>query len=161
MQHLQRLAAYQYRQRIASFLGARTSGRWRIKINVITLSAAASDVTDVVEAAWDTSGSVLRALPETDIDTNLGFLTVHVGLAGVWLLIDRWEDCDILRHHHFHATLADPTRFTDVSQEHYGPCVWELAVQAFERQAWLDHVLANPAGPDIEGYLSIGLNGSI
>ncbi|WP_315702970.1 MULTISPECIES: hypothetical protein [unclassified Bradyrhizobium] len=132
-----------------------------MKINVIRASDAASPFADINEAAWDTSASVLRELPETDVDTNIGFLIIHVGQAGVWLLIDRWEDCDILRHHHFRAPLADPTRFTDVSAEHYGPCVWELAVQAFERQAWLDHVLANPAGPDIEGYLSVGLNGSI
>ncbi|MGJ4940274.1 hypothetical protein ACQR1W_06830 [Bradyrhizobium sp. HKCCYLS1011] len=161
MQHLQRLAAYQYRPRMVTFLGTRSCGRWRAKINAITVSGVASDVPDIIEAAWDTSASVLRELPETELDSNIGFLTIHVGEAGVWLLIDRWEDCDILRHHHFRAPLTDPTRFADLSAEHYGPCVWELAVQAFERQAWLDHVLANPAGPDVEAYLSAGLTGSI
>jgi hypothetical protein len=47
----------------------------------------------------------------------------------------RWEDGDIPRHHHFHAALSDPTDFTDVSSDRYGPCVWELAVQAYERPA--------------------------
>jgi hypothetical protein len=161
MQLPQSLVSYQYRPRTFSFLGSRSCDRWRVKINVITVSGTESDHRDIVEAAWGTSASVLRQLPETDIDTNVAFLTIHVGMAGIWLLIDRWEDGDILRHHHFRAALDDPTGFADVSSDHYGPCVWELAVQAFERQAWIDHVLANPAGPDIETYLQAGLTGLI
>jgi len=157
----QSLSSYQYRPRTFSFQGARTSGRWRVKINVITVRDTASQFTDIVEAAWETVVSILRGVPETDIDTNVAFLTLHVGTAGVWLLIDRWEDGDMLRHHHFRAALDDPIHFADVSSDHYGPCVWELAVQAYERQAWLTHVLANPAGPDIEAYLTAGLSGSI
>ena len=37
-------------------------------------------------------------------------------------------------------------------------CVWELVVAAAERQAWIDSVLANPAGPDIERYLATRFN---
>jgi len=155
------LASYRYRPRSISFLGARTCGRWRVKINVITTQGSALDFSDVVEAAWQTSVSVLQELSETELDTNIAFLTLHLGMAGVWLLIDRWEDGDILRHHHFRAGLNDPTCFVDVSADHYGPCVWELAVQGYERQAWIDHVLANPAGPDIETYLGTGLSGLI
>jgi hypothetical protein len=33
-------------------------------------------------------------------------------------------------------------------------CVWEIEVVDFERRAWLEDVLANPDGPDIERYLS-------
>ena len=132
-----------------------------MKIIVITVRGTASQFSDVVDAAWDTTVSVLKEIPETDLDTNVGFVTIHIGAAGVWLLIDRWEDGDMLRHHHFRASLEDPTHFIDVSSEHYGPCVWELAVQAHERQSWLACVLANPTGPDIEAYLAVGLNGSI
>ncbi|CCD89325.1 hypothetical protein BRAD285_0571 [Bradyrhizobium sp. ORS 285] len=77
------------------------------------------------------------------------------------LLIDRWEDGDILRHHHFKASLEDPTRFLDVSSDHYGPCVWELAVQGHERQAWIADVLANKSGPNIVSYLQKGLNAEL
>jgi hypothetical protein len=139
----------------------RTSGRWRVKVSLITQQGTASQFSDVVEAAWTTGSSVLQGVPEAEIDTNVAFLTIHVGLAAVWLLVDRWEDGDILRHHHFRAPLKEPTRFTDVSSDHYGPCVWELAVQAHERQAWLTHVLANSNGADIEAYLTVGLSGSV
>ncbi|MCC6471149.1 MAG: hypothetical protein IT563_22735 [Alphaproteobacteria bacterium] len=33
-------------------------------------------------------------------------------------------------------------------------CVWELGIIDFERRAWLEDVLTNPAGPDIERYLA-------
>jgi hypothetical protein len=39
--------------------------------------------------------------------------------------------------------------------------VWDLAVIAFERDAWLDAVLRNPAGPDVERYLATRLDADI
>lgn len=34
-------------------------------------------------------------------------------------------------------------------------CVWDAALLAYERQAWVDAVLTNPYGPSIEQYLSM------
>ncbi len=107
---------------------------------------------DVVEAAARAGDRVLHGVP----DAGIAFSILHVGRQGVWLLLDRWEG-DILRHHHFRADLGDPARFADVSAQHCGPCVWELAVQAHERQAWITHVLSNPRSPDLDGYLADGL----
>jgi hypothetical protein len=36
--------------------------------------------------------------------------------------------------------------------------VWDLRVICFERQAWLDAVLANLAGPDLEADLTCRLS---
>ena len=36
--------------------------------------------------------------------------------------------------------------------------VWDLAVIGFERQAWIDCVLANQNGPDFKAYLARTLN---
>lgn len=33
-------------------------------------------------------------------------------------------------------------------------CVWDLTVIGFERQAWLERALANPAGPGLDAYLA-------
>ena len=33
-------------------------------------------------------------------------------------------------------------------------CVWELAIVDFERRAWIEDVLANSPGPDLERYLA-------
>jgi hypothetical protein len=36
--------------------------------------------------------------------------------------------------------------------------VWDGALLAFERQAWVDAVLNNPNGPSVEQYLSTQMN---
>jgi hypothetical protein len=46
----------------------------------------------------------------------------------------------------------DPSAFTQVENQPAG-CVWELEVVDFERRAWLEDVLSNPAGPDLDAYL--------
>ncbi|TAH35561.1 MAG: hypothetical protein EYC70_12960 [Planctomycetota bacterium] len=33
-------------------------------------------------------------------------------------------------------------------------CVWDLHLQYQERQAWVECVLADPEGPDLEAYLA-------
>ena len=155
------LAAYRYTPRTIAFQGARTVGRWRVKCTVITVRGSAAHFADEVEAAWAVAASLLGGVPDRCVDAGIGFLTVHVGLAGVWLLLDWWEEANMLRHRHFRASIDDPTAFRDVGAEHYGPCVWELAVQAHERGAWLRHVIANPAGPDLDGYLGDGMAGVV
>lgn len=37
-------------------------------------------------------------------------------------------------------------------------CVWDLRVICFERGAWVEQVLANPTGPDVERYLACRLS---
>ena len=33
-------------------------------------------------------------------------------------------------------------------------CVWELGVVEFERRAWIETVIGNPDGPDIDAYMA-------
>jgi hypothetical protein len=40
-------------------------------------------------------------------------------------------------------------------------CVWDLFLQGFERDAWVEEVLANPRGPDIESYLDRRFDGEV
>lgn len=37
-------------------------------------------------------------------------------------------------------------------------CVWDAALRAFERQAWVDTMLNNPNRSSIEAYLSMQMN---
>ena len=142
------LQGYVYRPRAIAFAGVRASGRWRLKTTVVTVRGTAAHFADIIEGAGQQADRLLVAVP-AGRDAGVAHLTVHLGTAGVWLLLDWWSEGDILMHRHFHALFDDPTRFTDVAPHHLGPCVWELAVHAHERDAWLRHVLANPGGPDI------------
>lgn len=40
-------------------------------------------------------------------------------------------------------------------------CVWEIGIIDFERRAWLEDVLANPNGPDVERYLERRFDGDV
>ncbi len=58
------------------------------------------------------------------------------------------------------APHEDPTALERLPDQAAG-CVWELGIIDFERRAWLEDVLANPAGPDLERYLSRRLDADI
>ena len=55
-----------------------------------------------------------------------------------------------------------PGDLTDMSPAPDTPtgCVWELGVVEFERQAWIEDVIGNPAGPDLDRYMARRFNGS-
>jgi hypothetical protein len=40
-------------------------------------------------------------------------------------------------------------------------CVWDLALQSFERAAWIKHVLLKADAPDFAGYLSDRMNSDL
>ncbi len=153
------LAGYRYRPRTVAFAGVRRLGRWRVKGTVITVRGTAAHFADEIEAAWDEAGALLLGRSDDGHDAGVASLIVHVGLAGIWLLIDWWHEGDGLMHRILFAPLDNPTRFTDPAAQNRGPCLWELAVLAHERDAWLRHVLANPLGPDLGAYLADGLTG--
>ncbi|WP_420626789.1 hypothetical protein [Candidatus Poriferisodalis sp.] len=50
--------------------------------------------------------------------------------------------------------LDDPTSFEPVPPGGPTACVWELAVHAHERDAFVVHVLNPPDGPDYDAYLA-------
>lgn len=155
------LRGYLYKPRTVACIGVRAIGRWQVKATVITVRGTAAHFPDIVEAGFSTAEALLAFVIDDGRDAGVAHLTLHLGLGGVWLLLDWWSEGDMLMHRHFHASLDDPTRFADVASRHYGPCVWELAVQAHEREAWLRHVLANPSGPDLDAYLQDGLNARV
>ena len=54
----------------------------------------------------------------------------------------------------------EPTACTPVDDQPAG-CVWELAIVDFERRAWIEDVLSNPDGPDLERYLGRRLDADV
>jgi hypothetical protein len=47
--------------------------------------------------------------------------------------------------------------FHDLKNGSWMGCVWELAIVAHERDAWVRHMLA-PGQPDLDGYLADSLS---
>lgn len=86
-----------------------------------------------------------------DRSHGLGFCIVHIGEEAVWLLLDWWIAGGIVCQRMLSAPLAQPTQFAPVSTPALA-CVWELAVIAHERDAWVRHMLT--ARPDAPAYLN-------
>jgi hypothetical protein len=84
---------------------------------------------------------------------GVGSLIVHRGREAVFALLHWWVDDNMLREAVWAAPLATPTTFTSLAPTQLAVCVWELAVVAHERAAWLTHVLQSPT-PDREAYLA-------
>jgi hypothetical protein len=83
---------------------------------------------------------------------GVAFVTLHQADLFNQLNIDWWERDNELRHHYFRMNPGD-SQFENITASGEGFCVWELQVVAFERKAWMEAILLNPAGPDLTAYL--------
>jgi hypothetical protein len=92
---------------------------------------------------------------------HLGFLGVHDGRTSKFVFLDFWADENELHHHVFVSPSAHPDQFTYVTPTGLSACVWDLRLPAFERDAWVAHVLQRSASPDFDGYLSATLNADV
>ncbi|RIK29394.1 MAG: hypothetical protein DCC55_38030 [Chloroflexi bacterium] len=65
-------------------------------------------------------------------------------------------------HHHVYVSSKDQLdQFSYMTPTGLAACVWDLRVLCFERQAWIETMLANPQGPDLDAYLARQLNEDI
>jgi hypothetical protein len=98
----------------------------------------------VPEPAWlqQHAASVLRE-PLQPGDHSVGFMILHYGNQGDYLLVSQWYDADMLKHW-VRGAVVDPeggTTFAPLAQRDLMACVWELEVIKFERDAWVNTVL--------------------
>lgn len=106
---------------------------------------------DAIAAALGAAARVLPARP------GVGFVITHTGETALWVLIDWWSEDVMLNQRNLRAPLDDPGALEPFEQGIVA-CTWELAVLAFEREAWVRHVLRKG---DIEGYLGAGLEAEV
>ena len=84
---------------------------------------------------------------------GIGFVIIHQAADFAFVLIDWWYGENEIHQKLFSAPLDDLGALRPHGKPAIG-CVWELGVVDFERRAWLEHVLANAAGPDVPAYLA-------
>jgi hypothetical protein len=149
-----------YRSRPIRFLELWQPDGWRLKLYGIAVDdevPRASLVTAAREA-------VLRALPTIPDDWDrydVGWVVVHDGRDGVFVLLDWWGGENMMFQRLWMGPRERPAELTPAGPLAPTACVWELAVAGFERRAWIEHVLANPEGPDLDGYLSARLSDDV
>lgn len=141
-----------YEARPFRFLELWSADGWQIKVYGITYRGKAPG-EDLVTAAKAAALLLLTERPLSSRGHGVGFLGVHQGRDENFVFLDRWADENELHHQVVVSPAGSPEDLVPASSDHPSVCVWNLHLQDFERQAWLECVLANPAGPDLAAYL--------
>jgi hypothetical protein len=134
--------------------------RWRLKVYGIVYGGTAPRAS-LVEAARTAVQNAVCALDPADSNYGVGWVTVHDARDSVFVLLDWWGGENMVFQRLWHGSSEAPASLTGGDLSAPVMCVWELAVAAAERQAWIDCVLANPAGPDLERYLTVRLSDDV
>ena len=92
---------------------------------------------------------------------GVGFVGVHDGRGANFVFIDWWADENELHHHVYSGPSAQLSDLNYTTPTGLSVCVWDLKVQSFERDAWVEEVLQNPRGPDVEGYMRRRMSGDV
>ena len=153
-----------YEARPIRFIQLTEFNGWRIKVYGISTRSELPDPA-IVKAAEELTQAQLpmpavwSAAPDSGPTVSedrygVAILIVHEGREGNFGLVSWWVGENMLQHHVYFAPANPPFTFTDLSPTGLIACVWELAILTFERQAWIDTVLANPSGPDLDAYLT-------
>lgn len=108
------------------------------------------------------AASVLHEPPQEG-DHPVGFLILHYGMDGNYLLVSQWYDANMLKHWVRGSTVGPggSVAFTPLAQRDLIACVWELEVIKFERDAWVNTVLARGRldQASLDAYLATTFSG--
>jgi len=149
-----------YKRRSVTTRGVQQVGDWRLKVYGISYGAHEPG-TELVKAALAVAETNLPRPAQASTRYGVGFLGIHEGRSCNFVFLDWWEDETDLRHNVFLSTLDEPTQLRPSSADEPAACVWDIAVLAHERSAWIKHVLANQEEPDLDSYLADTLSGPI
>ena len=142
-----------YQPRPLRFLELWQLDDWRLKVIGIAYGRETPS-TELVEAAKRIAADHLRMNRTRHTTYGVGFLGVHDGRGENQVFLDRWINENELVHGYWVSSKDEPARLVVPDADHNSVCVWDLAVQCFERQAWVECVLNNPRGPDVDDYLA-------
>lgn len=151
-QGMEMLAQRPYRPRHLRFIRRQDIGDWRMKVYAISLLGQTAR-PELVEATMGIARQVLPKDATANERTGIGFVVVHDALTASIGIVYWWASVNELHQRMFVGPKHDPKQMAKLAEPGAG-CVYELGIVDFERRAWLEDVLANPAGPDLDLYLS-------
>lgn len=127
---------------------------WRIKRYEVCVEGSSVQPA-LLAAALD---AARQSLPPIDTPNvfGAGFVIAHQGQHAEWILVDWWIQGGILCQRLFSRPLGS-NKPIEAAPAPLTACVWELPVLNHERDAWVQHVLADPANPRLDRYLKASL----
>lgn len=139
-----------YRPRQYQQLGRWIAGPLQLKAYGITWRTGQAGPPEVLHrAARRYVADMLPAHADAEGHHGLGFVVLHEGQQGSWLLMDWWAHSDICCQLLAHADAGCDT--FRLVQRPLLACVWEAVVLSWERDAWVRTMLT--AAPHPEAYL--------
>ncbi len=141
-----------YSKRPIRFLELLTRNGWQLKIYGIAHTGERPP-GELVDAAKKIATEVVDSIPLHHTTYGVGFVGVHAGRGENQIFVDVWANENELLHSVFVSPSDKPQQLATAPQGHNTACVWDLHLQYFERQAWVEEALAKPESPDIEAYL--------
>jgi RimJ/RimL family protein N-acetyltransferase len=136
-----RMLADGYHDRSTRGLGARRLGGHTVRVYVIEAPGRAVDAAQE-QAALDLATHELAGHGNT---TGLAVVILHAGADGDYLIVQSWIADYMTRQTVLVGPPSSPGQMRPAPPGR-GPCVWELAVLARERSAYVERVLCG-AGP--------------
>ncbi len=113
------------------------------------------------DAEWDEL--LHNRLPNgaDDQEHRVGFAILHHALDGTYLLVSRWYGGNMLKHEAFSIVSADNKQeLHSLHETHIVACVWEFAIMAFERDAWVRTAMFGGGAPRwLDSYLDSTFKG--
>ncbi len=151
-----------YKPRPVRHLETWTHAGWRVKVYGISASEdrPAEDLVDAIKM------EAAMKLPEpavTEARYGVAFLYAHQGRdGGGFASVNWWGNENELFHYQYEASPDRIGKLHPIEQTGgSSACVWDLAVIEYERTAWIECVLANDAGPDLEAYMARSLDADV
>jgi hypothetical protein len=146
-----------YRARAIRFLEEWSCEGWRLKVYGIAYTGERPRA-ELIEAAKRIARERLPQPAVGDDRYGVGFVGVHDGRGANFVFVDWWADENELHHHVYTSASDELEKFDYTTPTGLSACVWDLRVQSFERDAWLEEVLRRPDGASVERYLARRLN---
>jgi hypothetical protein len=148
-----------YQPRQVRFLRRVQLADWLVKLYGIA-PRGRSVRAAVAEAALHAAQDVLPSPAHASDRYGVGFVIAHDAPRRCYALVCWWAEENEIHQQILSAPADRPEDLSPHPSSAVG-CVWELSVTDFERRAWITHVLANPNGADIRGYLAQELNDDV
>src|SRR5262245_51811855 len=141
-----------YRDRRTRCDGVGTVAGYRLKLYSISFDDRDPDPA-VFDAGLRLAAAALPQPAVTASRFGVGFAIRHRGRGEDYLVLNWWDRENELLGRVCTTANGDAAGWR-VDNRDAGPCVWDLLVIGFERDAYVATVLSRPGPPDVDAYLS-------
>ncbi|MEP3891561.1 MAG: hypothetical protein ABJN69_13965 [Hellea sp.] len=118
-------------------------GGVKFKAYLVTIDSSHAVPTEMIDNAKSYIDLTLPAIRQQEgCDHGLGYVVLHMGEMGNWLLIHWWAYEDIALRMLASSELGN-TVFKSEDHRRFHACVWEHVVIDHERNAWVDKAMSD------------------